>query len=123
MRKQLMTVPFRANSAQAVATQVVTPYERPVMKVAKDAFNLDPDYVRQIQSYGEQRTQKVIANFIGDPVLLSSFYELLGMLPYEIEDIQKNVRAENVRMALIETDDLIEKLITWRIKLSHKFSV
>lgn len=118
MRKQLMSVPFRS-----VKQQYVTPKERPVMRVASTPFELDPEYVQKIEAYSQQRTKKVIANFIGDPFMLSNFYELLGMLPSEIEDIQKNVKAKNVNMALVETDDLIEKLITWRIKLSHKFSV
>jgi hypothetical protein len=118
MRTTVNQPVLRASNAR-----FITPKERPITKATATSVELCPDYTLQIKSYTDQRTQKVIANFIGDPILLTNFYELLGMLPFEIEDIQKNVQSKNVRMALIETDDLIEKLITWRVKLSHKLSI
>lgn len=122
MRKSITSVPFRATKSQAVASQVVTPQERTVMRVVTTPFSLDPEYQEKITSYTLQLNEKVTNQFIENPVLLTNIYELLGMLPFEIQDIERNVRAKEYRQAMIEVDDLIEKVVAWRIKLSHKLS-
>jgi hypothetical protein len=116
----MKTTPYAYATSAPVQSQVVIPQERPVMRVATSAFSLDPEYTEMINIYTANLNAKVIDRFIDDSQLLASVYELLGMIPSEIADIQKRCRDGNARLALFEVDDLVEKLILWRIKLSKK---
>lgn len=103
-------------------TAYVTPQVRPVSRVVTTSQAIDPDWEKKIDTYTSARGERVKQRFIKSPFLLSSFYEFLGMLPKEIQDIDKHAHEGNARLVLEEIDDLIDKTIEWRMKLSHKLS-
>ncbi len=103
--------------------ELIKPQRRPKMKVATTPQNIDPEWDLKIDDYTDARKVNVKKRFIASPFLLSSFYEFLGLLPDEIRDIEVNVRLGDAKTALEEIDDLIDKCIDWRMKLSHKISI
>ncbi len=104
-------------------TNFIEPQPRNRMRVVSTNVSLHPDWESKIEQYALARANKAKERIIQTPFLFTSFYDFLGRIPGEVKDIKVQVKKQNAAKALDEIDDLVDKAIEWRMKLSNQFSI